>query len=136
MQSSHHDGFYRLCFLEHIHCYILDHRHRPLHILFALQYSHLASCLILVLVATILICAFEQNNPTATFQAVLFETVSAMGTVGLSLGLTPTLSVPSRMIIIALMYAGRVGILTLGLAFSEKKHSAEVKKPVDTLLIG
>ena len=96
----------------------------------------LASCLILVLVATILICAFEQNNPTATFQAVLFETVSAMGTVGLSLGLTPTLSVPSRMIIIALMYAGRVGILTLGLAFSEKKHSAEVKKPVDTLLIG
>ena len=96
----------------------------------------LVSCLILVLIATVLICAFEQNNPAATFQAVLFETVSAMGTVGLSLGLTPTLSAPSKIIIILLMYAGRVGILTLGLAFSEKKHSAEVKKPVDTLLIG
>lgn len=96
----------------------------------------LVSCLILVLVSTLLICAFERDNPVASFQAVLFETVSAMGTVGLSLGLTPTLSAPSKIVVIALMYAGRVGILTLGLAFSEKKNPTEIKKPVDTLLIG
>ncbi len=94
------------------------------------------SCLLLIMTATLIICFLETTNQTATLQAVLFETVSAMGTVGLSLGLTPTLGSLSKYILIALMYAGRVGILTIALAFGEKKNSAEIKKPVDTLLIG
>lgn len=94
------------------------------------------SCLFLIMTATLAICFLEATNETATLQAVLFETVSAMGTVGLSLGLTPTLSPLSKYILIALMYAGRVGILTVALAFGEKKNTAEIRKPVDTLLIG
>lgn len=94
------------------------------------------SCLFIVLTATLLLCTFEESNAVATFRAVLFETFSAMGTVGLSLGLTPTLSVPSKLVLILLMYAGRVGILTLGLAFAEKKEVSEVKKPIDSILIG
>lgn len=94
------------------------------------------SCLFIVTTATITICAIEAANPQATLQAVLFETVSAMGTVGLSLSLTPTLSVTSKIILIILMYAGRVGILTIGLTFGEKKELAEVKKPIENILIG
>jgi trk system potassium uptake protein TrkH len=59
-----------------------------------------------------------------------------MGTVGLSLGITPTLSAASKIILILMMYAGRVGILTLGLAIGEKKSNAEIRKPIGNLLIG
>lgn len=93
------------------------------------------SCLILVMTATLLICAIEPDS-LASFKQVLFETVSALGTVGLSLSLTPLLSVASKCIIMLLMYAGRVGILTLALALGESRTSSEVKKPLDTLLIG
>ena len=94
------------------------------------------SCLFIVITATLLICAFERTNEAASLQAVLYETFSAMGTVGLTLGITPTLGAASKIVLICLMYAGRVGILTLGLAFGEKKTAAKIKKPVDTLLIG
>ena len=59
-----------------------------------------------------------------------------MGTVGLSMSLTPTLSAISKIILILLMYTGRVGILTLALAFGESRKTTEVRKPLDTLLIG
>ncbi|MDD4160807.1 MAG: potassium transporter TrkG, partial [Synergistaceae bacterium] len=47
-----------------------------------------------------------------SFGALLFEAVSAMGTVGLSLGITPQLSVAGKMILVILMFWGRVGILS------------------------
>ncbi len=94
------------------------------------------SCLMIVLIATLCLCTFERDNSVATLQAVLFETFSAMGTVGLSLGLTPTLSTMSQIVLILLMYAGRVGIITIGLAFGEKRNDAEIKKPIENVLIG
>lgn len=94
------------------------------------------SCLFIVLIATFVICTAEADNGAATFQAVLFEAFSAMGTVGQTLGITPSLNAVSKYTLMFLMYAGRVGILTIGLAVGEKKDYAEVKKPVDTLLIG
>lgn len=94
------------------------------------------SCLLIVVVSAVCLCAFERDNSLATLQAVLFETFSAMGTVGLSLGLTPTLCAASQIILILLMYAGRVGILTIGLAFAEKRDAAEIRKPVENVLIG
>lgn len=93
----------------------------------------LTACIAFVLMATLAICAIEQN---AHFQAVLYECVSAMGTVGLSMNLTPFLSVYSYIILIILMYAGRVGILTLALALAKKRKTPDVRHPVDTLLIG
>ncbi len=94
----------------------------------------LAACLTIVLTATLVICAVEPDS--VGFKGALFECVSALGTVGLSLNLTPELGITSRIILILLMYAGRVGILTLALALGEKRTVAEVRKPVDTLLIG
>lgn len=94
------------------------------------------SCLFIVLTATLFICAFEGHNEVTNFQSILFEAFSAMGTVGLSLGITPSLEAASQIALIILMYTGRVGILTIGLAFGEKRDTSDVKKPVDTLLIG
>ncbi len=88
----------------------------------------------MVLLSTLVICAIEPNKDI--FTEVLYECVSAMGTVGLTQGLTARLTVASRIIIIFLMYAGRVGILTLALAFGEKRTPSGVRKPIDTLLIG
>jgi trk system potassium uptake protein TrkH len=73
----------------------------------------LCSSLLLVCAAAILLAVFEQEN----FIGVLFETVSAFGTVGLSTGLTPELSLPGRILITLLMFIGRLGPLTIGFAF-------------------
>jgi trk system potassium uptake protein TrkH len=73
----------------------------------------LCASLLLVCGATILLAVFEQKP----FIDVLFETVSAFGTVGLSTGLTPELSVPGRILITLLMFIGRLGPLTFGFAF-------------------
>ena len=93
----------------------------------------LAACLSLVLIATLAICAIE---PGAGFQAVVYECVSAIGTVGLSMSLTPNLSAYSLVILMIMMYAGRVGILTLALALAKKRKTPDTRYPVDTLLIG
>ena len=82
------------------------------------------------------VLAIDTIQPDAQFNEVLFECVSALSNTGLSMGFTPQLKVASSIIIILLMYAGRVGILTLALALGEKKTAAEIRRPVDTLLIG
>ena len=63
-----------------------------------------------VCVATFLMCVLE---PECTFIQLLFEVVSAFGTVGLSTGITPGLSVAGKVVIILVMYTGRIGAVTL-----------------------
>lgn len=94
-----------------------------------------AACLMIAVISTIAICAIEVNAGVDA-QSVMFECFSALGTVGLSLNLTPRLSIASKIIVMILMYTGRVGVLTLALALGEKRSLAEVRKPVDTVLIG
>jgi len=55
------------------------------------------------------------------FIEVIFESFSALGTVGLSMGLTPLLSFAGKIFIILLMYVGRIGPLTIALAITGKK---------------
>ena len=55
-------------------------------------------------------CVLE---PEYSFMQLLFEVVSAFGTVGLSTGITPELSVAGKAVIIIVMFIGRVGIITL-----------------------
>ncbi len=66
----------------------------------------------------------------------LFETASAVGTVGLSLSLTPTLGTASRIILILLMFFGRVGCLTLIYATFGKKVKTGSMLPLDRISIG
>lgn len=71
------------------------------------------------------------------FLPVVFEVVSAMGTVGVSTGITPGLSPASQGMLIGLMYMGRVGILSFSLAFlTRKKHIPKVTYPTFDILIG
>ena len=51
------------------------------------------------------------------FTDALYETASALATVGLTAGVTPLLSIPAQIMIIVFMYFGRVGILTISLGF-------------------
>ncbi|MBN2760742.1 MAG: potassium transporter KtrB [Rhodobacteraceae bacterium] len=64
----------------------------------------------------------------ASFEVVMFEVLSAMGTVGLSMGLTGELSDLGKIIVIVLMTAGRVGILTFGIALASHDESPEEEK--------
>ena len=66
--------------------------------------------MLVVFVATFLLCILE---PECTFIQLLFEVVSAFGTVGLSTGITPGLCVLSKLIVILTMFTGRVGAFTL-----------------------
>ena len=79
------------------------------------------------------ICATSQVG----FADSLFETVSALGTVGLTAGVTPRLSVVSRFMIMLFMYFGRVGLLTISMGFLRSKPAGEKYKYANTdLLIG
>ena len=73
----------------------------------------------------------------APFHQCLFEAVSAFGTVGVSMGLTPTLAAASRVILIVMMYMGRVGVLTLGVAvFMRRREPPRLKYPDADVFIG
>ncbi|MCD6351025.1 MAG: Trk family potassium uptake protein, partial [Armatimonadetes bacterium] len=71
----------------------------------------------------------------ADLSTVLFEVFSALGTVGLTLGLTPMLSTAGRLIISLAMYMGRVGPLTLALAVPPARPSA-VEFPQEEMMVG
>ena len=66
----------------------------------------------------------------------LYETASAVGTVGLTLGITPQLHIPSQMVLIMLMYLGRVGGLTLIYAALSRKRAETAKLPLDQIAVG
>lgn len=66
----------------------------------------------------------------------MFETASAIGTVGLSLGVTPSLSAASHLILIALMYFGRMGGLTMIYAFSAGVGPERSRYPQERVTVG
>ena len=67
---------------------------------------------------------------------LIFEEVSAFGTVGLSTGITSQLSVTGRVIIITSMFIGRLGTLTVAFALSKKPISTSYKYPNGHTMIG
>ncbi len=66
---------------------------------------------------------------------ILFECVSAFGTVGLSLGITPFLSDSSKMLLVLLMYMGRMGILTLLFALIRRTKTSVHRYPKENIVI-
>ena len=67
---------------------------------------------------------------------MLYETVSAVGTVGLSVGITAELTVFSKLLLILLMFFGRIGGLSLVLVLAEKQTLIFTERPVENILIG
>ncbi len=75
--------------------------------------------IILVVVVSMVLTISED----AVFLDLLFETTSAFGTVGLSRGITPNLTIFGKILIILTMYSGRVGPLTMAFAFAKKQKT-------------
>lgn len=86
----------------------------------------------IVSISIILLCITEK----ASLDYIIYEVVSAFGTVGLSLGLTPELSSSGKIIIAFLMYCGRLGPLTVALSLTQKSIPSSIKYPEDKILIG
>ena len=88
--------------------------------------------ILIVSFSTILILSAESFS----LQQVLFEVVSAFGTVGLSTGITSSLTSFSKIVLIITMFIGRVGGLSLALALFRKYDSHNVQWPEENILIG
>lgn len=67
---------------------------------------------------------------------VMFEVFSALGTVGITAGLTPGLSVASKLILMVMMYCGRLGSLTFALIFTENRQNSLLQQPTEKIIIG
>lgn len=88
--------------------------------------------LTLALGASVYIMASQQ----LPMSDVLFETFSAIGTVGMTTGITRALNPMSRLMIIFLMYCGRVGSLSFALSFTQHKRVVHVQQPLERITIG
>ena len=72
-----------------------------------------------------------------SYLAAAYETASALGTVGLTTGITPTLSTFSHLLLVAMMYLGRVGVLSFSVAFlSQGGKQSRVIYPESDVMIG
>lgn len=97
------------------------------------QASSIATIYLLwVSFATIFISAFEQYDLTKT----LYEVVSAVGTVGLTTGITPLLNISSKFILMLLMFTGRIGGLSIVLMLAEKRANVQLDRPSEKILVG
>lgn len=94
-----------------------------------------AALILYLLIVFVSIFIMTVVEPQASVMALVFECVSALSTVGSSLDLTPSLGNAGKMIIIVLMFVGRVGAFTLvsGLIRQEKKKN--YKYPSDNIII-
>ena len=88
--------------------------------------------LLLFLAGGIVICCIDQ----VPLMDALFEAASAIGTVGLSLGGTARFSLPCRMILVFLMYFGRVGGLTMIYAFTAGSRAISSQFPQEQVTVG
>jgi trk system potassium uptake protein len=90
------------------------------------------AAIVLIIISTIGILAFEKYS----LKEVLFEVVSAFGTVGLTTGITSALSLPSKLILILTMFIGRIGISTLSLAIAIRGVVNKLTYPEENITIG
>ena len=87
---------------------------------------------LIVIILTMMLSIHENHS----FIAILFEVVSAFGTVGLSTGITASLTTTSKCWLIAAMIAGRVGPMTLALALTLRESKRSVRYPEGKVIIG
>ncbi len=76
------------------------------------------------------------GNEGFSFMQVVFEAISAFGTVGLSTGITSKLASPSKFLLIALMFVGRLGPLTVVVSVARRERPDKVKYPAEQLMVG
>lgn len=96
------------------------------------QASAIATVYFMILsVSTVTVCAIEPFSVTE----VLYETVSALSNVGMTMGITSSLSAASKLILSALMYFGRVGMMSLVIALASKRENVPITRPTENMLL-
>ncbi len=111
---------------DHAFCYSLDRD------MLRQAASIVMIYLTMAIVAILLLCAMEP----ITIKQAMFEVNSAIATVGCTLGITPQLGVTSQILVILLMYVGRLGGLTFTLIFARQRPEPPIDRPTGKLLIG
>lgn len=86
----------------------------------------------LLVIAVMLLSLLQE----ASFLSILFEAASAFGTVGLSMGLTSSLTIPGKIIVVTMMFIGRIGLLTLAFALQSKPQKELYRYPEGKIIIG
>lgn len=92
--------------------------------------------LISLLMAAASIIAMSCLQPEIPIEDIIFEVLSAIGTVGMSTGITRELGSASRVILILLMYCGRIGSMSFALSFTERKKISNIQLPEEKIIIG
>jgi len=89
-----------------------------------------------VVILVIMVLSITEQN--ASFLEIMFESISAFGTVGLSLGITTELSVIGKIVVAITMFFGRVGPLTIFLALAQRrqKNMGTLRYPEEKIIIG
>lgn len=85
-----------------------------------------------IIILTIILLTLED----LPIERILYEVISAFATVGLSLNVTSQLGTLSRLLIIFTMFVGRLGPMTIALAFTEQKKKSSLKFPKEDILVG
>jgi trk system potassium uptake protein len=100
----------------------------------------IASAFSVALITSVLLLASSATLPPAEsrqyFVEYLFETVSAFGTVGLSMNVTPNLNEIQKIAVILMMFAGRVGPLTLAFSLAAASSKREITYAEETVMVG
>ncbi|MFP4979020.1 TrkH family potassium uptake protein [Paenibacillus sp. CN-4] len=94
------------------------------------------SITLLALLLVVSVAMVLSTTEDVNFLAILFETTSAFATVGLSMGITPELSLVGKLLIAFTMFAGRLGILTLAYALGPKQGKELYRYPEGKMIIG
>lgn len=115
---------------KQVHCNVMGRRLEDT----SIRKASAVMCINLFAVITaVLIIVTVQDMPAVD---VVFEVTSAIGTVGMSTGITRELETISKIVLIFLMYCGRVGSMTFALSLRGHKIEAPVKDPVEKIMIG
>ncbi len=94
----------------------------------AKSFNVLAMAMLVVIIGTFMICMIE---PDLTFEQIMFEAVSAFTTTGLSTGITPELSSASKLILVVMMFVGRLGPLTIATVWFSRELSGAARLSED-----
>ena len=98
----------------------------------AVRITLIAIVLLFVGVTVIYLC----EGCVLSIECLIYEVVSAISTVGLSFGITPSLCAMSKLMLITLMYVGRVGMLTIPLAFKSKESNSSIEYVDAKIMVG
>ena len=97
----------------------------------------IAYTIFMLVIAVLLMRILEPES--ISFESILFECISAISTVGLTMGITPMLTIGSKCVLILLMFVGRVGLITFVMAISNRitnSQSQEIEFANTDIIIG